>query len=90
MIDVKHTTNDDGGLVFNPDGSPHYTVVSDGHVVMTGPATGVHTLQDGASYDVTSPFIEVASQEHALELAQKFDRPDTAAVPADETPKDGE
>lgn len=54
---------------FNPDGSPHLVIVSDGHVVMTGPITGQVTTSDGTLYDVTDPFIEVASEEHALQIS---------------------
>lgn len=50
-------------------GNPRYHYASDGHVVLTGPATGAVTLADGTEYDVTEAVIEVASVEHAVETA---------------------
>jgi hypothetical protein len=48
-------------------------IVSDGHVVLFPAAlTGAVTLQDGTVYDLgpaTQPAIEVASHEHAKEVA---------------------
>ena len=51
----------------NPDGSAHfhYDAGPDGIVLMTGPVNGPLTLPDGTVYDVTDPYIEVASEEHA-------------------------
>jgi hypothetical protein len=43
-------------------------VESTGHVVMTGPITGSVTLEDGTTYDVTQPFVEV-DPDHAEEVA---------------------
>jgi hypothetical protein len=52
----------------NPDGTPHYSYVSDGHLVWTGPAYGPVTTSDGTTYDVSEAAIEVASLEHAGEV----------------------
>jgi hypothetical protein len=50
----------------NEDGTPLYHYASDGPVVFTGNTiSGPVTLPDGTTYDVTEPFIEVASVEHA-------------------------
>lgn len=54
----------------NPDGTPRWHYVSDGHVVVTDPAaSGPVTLNDGTTYDVTPDVIEVQSHDHAKELA---------------------
>lgn len=53
----------------NPDGSPHFHYESDGHVVITGKAYGPVTCSDGTVYDVSEHVIEVASPEHAGEVA---------------------
>ena len=53
----------------NEDGTPHFRYESDGHVVVTGPAYGPVTTSDGTPYDVSEPVIEVASPEHAGEVA---------------------
>lgn len=45
------------------------TIVSDGHVVITGTIRGTVTTSDGTVYDVTPNVIEVASPEHAGEVA---------------------
>lgn len=42
---------------------------SDGHVVLTGYGTGPLTLADGTTYDATHPVVEVASEDHAAEMA---------------------
>jgi hypothetical protein len=39
------------------------------HVVLTGPVRRVFTMSDGTVYDATPDFVEVASDEHAAELA---------------------
>ena len=54
---------------FNPDGSPHLVIVSDGPVVCTGPIQGVVMTSDGTRYDVSAPYIEVVSNIHAAEVA---------------------
>lgn len=46
-------------------------IESKGHVVLTGPITGMITLDDGTVYDVTAPGVEVPD-EHAAELAHKI------------------
>jgi len=56
-------------LGLNDDGTPHFHYESDGHVVMTGPAYGPVTTSDGTVYDVSEQVIEVASPEHAGEVA---------------------
>lgn len=53
----------------NEDGTPQYHYHSDGHVVITGPATGEVTLADGSVVDVTAPVIEADSPEHAVAIA---------------------
>jgi len=53
----------------NPDGTPHFGYESDGHVVITGKAYGPVTCPDGTVYDVSEQVIEVASPEHAGEVA---------------------
>jgi hypothetical protein len=53
----------------NEDGTPLYHYACDGHVVMTGPITGAVTVPDGTEYDVSEPFIEVATAEHAGHVA---------------------
>lgn len=54
------------------DGGTHYCA-PDGHIMLTGPHTGSHTLADGTVYNVTPTHIEVASLEHAAELAARLD-----------------
>ena len=49
------------------DGRLHY--ISDGHVVLTGPIQGHVTTADGTRYHVGPDVIEVASQAHAVEVA---------------------
>lgn len=44
------------------------SVVSDGHVVLTGPITGTVTTDDGTTYDVSAVAVEVPD-EHAAEVA---------------------
>lgn len=56
-------------LGLNEDGTPNFDYRSDGHMVMTGPAYGPVTTSDGTEYDVSEQFIEVASLEHAGEVA---------------------
>jgi len=57
-------------LGLNEDGSPHFHYsCPDGHVVFTGPAYGPVTTSDGTVYDVSEQVIEVASPEHAGEVA---------------------
>ena len=53
----------------NDDGSPHFNYASDGQVVVTGPAYGPVTTADGTVYDVSEQYIEVASAQHAGEVA---------------------
>lgn len=53
----------------NEDGTPLYHYQSDGHVVFTGPVTGPVTTADGTTYEVSPAVIEVASPEHAVEVA---------------------
>lgn len=53
----------------NEDGSPSFHYASTGHVVVTGPAYGPVTTSDGTVYDVSEQYIEVASPEHAGEVA---------------------
>ena len=48
--------------------------VSDGHVVVTGPARGAVTLEDGTTYDVSADVIEVESPDHAEEVADLIGR----------------
>jgi hypothetical protein len=46
----------------NEDGTPHYLYQSDDPtkaVVITGPVSGIVSLPDGTSYDVSEPMIEV-------------------------------
>lgn len=43
-----------------------------GHVVITGPISGTVQLDDGTTYDVTDTVIEVASPEHAAEVAHQI------------------
>jgi hypothetical protein len=40
------------------------------HVVMSGPIRERITLDDGTEYDCRPDFVEVASPEHAAELAR--------------------
>jgi hypothetical protein len=73
----------------NGDGTPRFHYASDGHVVVTGPAYGPVTTPDGTVYDVSDQVIEVASPEHAGEVAHLIgalheerghpDHPDPAA-----------
>ena len=58
----------------NPDGSDHFLYELNGaeHVVATGPAIGLVQLADGTLYDVTDHYIEVATPEHATEVADKI------------------
>jgi 5-methylcytosine-specific restriction endonuclease McrA len=57
----------------NPDGTPHFHYQSDGHVVVTGNKVfGMVTLPDGTEYDVSDHVIEVASPEHAEEVAAQI------------------
>lgn len=56
---------------FNPDGSPHFNITCDdpdAHVVLTGPITGT-VVVDGETIDVSAPFIEASSPEHALAIS---------------------
>jgi hypothetical protein len=53
----------------NEDGTPHFHYESDQPVVVTGKAYGPVTTSDGTDYDVSEPVIEVASLEHAGEVA---------------------
>jgi hypothetical protein len=55
-------------------------VVSDGHVLLTGAATGTVQLPDGTEYDVTPLAIEVQSQLHGLQVAAVLEGKDPAAV----------
>lgn len=45
------------------------SIVSEGHVVLTGPITGTVELADGTVVDVSPVVVEVSSQEEADELA---------------------
>lgn len=45
------------------------SIVSEGHVVLTGPITGTVELSDGTVVDVSPVVVEVSSQEEADELA---------------------
>jgi hypothetical protein len=45
----------------NPDGTPHFDIVADGPVILTGPVKGYITTADGTIYDVNEQFIEVAA-----------------------------
>jgi hypothetical protein len=57
----------------NEDGTLHY--ISDGHVVVTGPdTTGVVTTADGTEYNVAPHVLEVASPEHAAEVAALIEK----------------
>lgn len=58
----------------NPDGSVHKHYIADPgeHVVMTGPVTGVMTLEDGTAVNVNEAFVAVDSKEKADELADKI------------------
>lgn len=58
----------------NPDGTPHhhYDAGPDGIVLMTGKAYGEFTTSDGTTYDVSDPYIEVASEAHAGELSHQI------------------
>lgn len=48
-------------------------VFEDGEIaVMTGPIQGVINLEDGTAINVNQPFVAVASQEQADELADKI------------------
>lgn len=53
----------------NDDGTPLYHYASDGHVILTGPATGIVTLPDGSTVDVTDAVVEADSPEHAQAIA---------------------
>ena len=48
------------------------TIVSDKHVVFTGPIQTALTLDDGTVVDVSPAFVEVETAEHAAELAEKI------------------
>lgn len=48
------------------------SIVSDGHVVLTGPIQGSVTLDDGTVVDVSPVVVEVSSPEEAAELADKI------------------
>lgn len=48
------------------------TVKSSGHLLMTGPITGTVTLPDGRIVDVSPPFLEVADQDEADEIAHQI------------------
>lgn len=53
---------------YDPEtGQNHYQ--SDGHVVLVGPIIGSVECADGTKYNVTPLVIEVASAEHAAEVA---------------------
>lgn len=57
-----------------PDGRPlfHYHQTDPAvPVVVVGPLTGTVTTSDGTTYDVTPEVIEVASEEHAAEVAHE-------------------
>jgi hypothetical protein len=43
-------------------------------VVLTGPISGILTLDDGTQYNVGPAVVEVDSEEHAAELADKIGR----------------
>jgi hypothetical protein len=45
------------------------SIVSEGHVVLTGPITGTVELSDGTVVDVSPVIVEVSSQDEANELA---------------------
>lgn len=45
------------------------SIVSEGHVVLTGPITGTVEMSDGTVVDVSPTVVEVSSQEEADELA---------------------
>lgn len=45
------------------------SIVSKGHVVLTGPIQGTVTLDDGTVVDVGPQVIEVSNEEHAQEVA---------------------
>lgn len=47
------------------------SIVSTGHVLLTGPITGTVTLDDGTVVDVTQPVIAV-TDEQAAEIAHKI------------------
>lgn len=47
------------------------SIVSTGHVLLTGPITGTVTLDDGTVVDVTQPVIPV-TDEQAAEIAHKL------------------
>lgn len=49
-------------------------VQSDKHVVITGPVSGVMELSDGTKVNVTDPFVEVETEDHAAELADLIGR----------------
>lgn len=55
-------------------GQPHKHYIADPGevVVMTGPVTGVMTLEDGTAINVNEPFVAVATQEQANELSDKI------------------
>jgi hypothetical protein len=48
------------------------SIVSEGHVVLTGPITGTVTLDDGTVVDVTQPVIEVADKAQADAVAHQI------------------
>lgn len=57
----------------NPDGSTHWHYHAPGaHLLFTGDSSGPVQLADGSTYDVTPAVIEVASPEHAAELADRI------------------
>jgi hypothetical protein len=59
----------------NPDGTPHWTYTTDtedGHLLVTGPAAGIVRAADGTEYVVDEDVIEVASLEHAQEVAHQI------------------
>lgn len=55
-----------------PDGSKHYIFGPDEHAVMTGPVTGIVTLDDGTAVNVSDPYVAVDSPEKAAELAHQI------------------
>lgn len=53
--------------ITNPDGTTtkHFVAEPGEHVLMTGPISGIKTLADGSSIDVTPEYIVVRDQAHA-------------------------
>lgn len=45
------------------------SIVSDKHVVLTGPIQGTVTMADGTVVDVSPVAVELTSEEHAAEVA---------------------